>query len=118
MKAYLKTTFERYGKRIVGHIEDAEMYEEVKNGTRNWKEHMYSRITHIEIPKDVYERLLEIDRGNQKQSEGMWEIVKGSNGKEKMVCTNCRHQQDLASTFTYCPNCGARMKGVIYERAD
>lgn len=40
-----------------------------------------------------------------------WEIVIGSNGKEKMVCTNCRHQQDLASTFTYCPKCGAKMKG-------
>lgn len=43
---------------------------------------------------------------------GEWEIVIGSNGKEKMVCTNCRHQQDLASTFTYCPNCGARMLGA------
>ncbi len=42
---------------------------------------------------------------------GRWEIVKGSNGKEKMVCTNCRHQQDLYSTFTYCPNCGAKMDG-------
>jgi hypothetical protein len=50
--------------------------------------------------------------GFREQSEGEWEIVKGSNGKEKMVCTNCRHQQDLASTFTYCPNCGAKMKGV------
>lgn len=50
--------------------------------------------------------------GYRKQSEGEWEIVKGSNGKEKMVCTNCRHQQDLASTFTYCPNCSARTKGV------
>ena len=49
--------------------------------------------------------------GYRKQSEGEWEIVVGSNGREKMVCTNCRHQQDLASTFTYCPNCGARMKG-------
>ena len=49
--------------------------------------------------------------GYRKQEEGEWEIVKGSNGKEKMVCTNCRHQQDLASTFTYCPNCGARVGG-------
>lgn len=49
--------------------------------------------------------------GYRKQSEGHWEIVKGSNGKEKMVCTNCQHQQDLASTFTYCPNCGAKMGG-------
>ena len=46
---------------------------------------------------------------------GEWEIVIGSNGKEKMICTNCRHQQDLASTFTYCPNCGAKMDG---ERKD
>lgn len=51
--------------------------------------------------------------GYRLQSEGQWEIVIGSNGKEKMVCTNCRHQQDLASTFIYCPNCGARMKGTV-----
>ena len=44
---------------------------------------------------------------------GYWEIVKGSNGKEKMVCTNCRHQQDLHSTFTYCPNCGALIDGRV-----
>lgn len=56
--------------------------------------------------------------GYRKQSEGMWEIVIGSNGKEKMVCTNCRHQQDLASTFTYCPNCGAKMKGADDGKAD
>lgn len=59
--------------------------------------------------KDYAERAY--NAGYRKQEEGEWEIVKGSNGKEKMVCTNCRHQQDLASTFTYCPNCGARMKG-------
>lgn len=54
-----------------------------------------------------------LNEGYRKQSEGEWEIVIGSNGREKMVCTNCRHQQDLASTFTYCPNCGARMRGSI-----
>lgn len=51
------------------------------------------------------------DAGYRKQSEGHWEIVKGSHGKEIMVCTNCRHSQDLHSTFTYCPNCGADMRG-------
>ena len=45
-----------------------------------------------------------------------WEIVKGSNGREKMVCTACRHQQDLHSTFTYCPNCGAIIHGRILRR--
>ena len=40
---------------------------------------------------------------------GRWEIVVGSDGKEYMVCTGCRKQQDLTGVFTYCPNCGAKM---------
>ena len=52
-----------------------------------------------------------VEAGYSKQSEGHWEIVIGSHGKEIMICTNCRHSQDLHSTFTYCPNCGAKMKG-------
>lgn len=42
---------------------------------------------------------------------GRWEIVDGSNGKEYMVCTECRVQQDLTGVFSYCPNCGAMMDG-------
>lgn len=38
-----------------------------------------------------------------------WEVVVGSNGKEYMVCTGCRKQQDLTGVFSYCPNCGAEM---------
>ena len=41
-----------------------------------------------------------------------WEIVVGSDGKEHMVCTGCRKQQDLTGVFSYCPNCGARMDGA------
>ena len=39
-----------------------------------------------------------------------WEVVVGSDGKEYMVCTGCRKQQDLTGVFSYCPNCGATMK--------
>ncbi len=42
---------------------------------------------------------------------GRWETVLGSNGKEYMVCTECRVQQELTGVFTYCPNCGAKMDG-------
>ena len=38
-----------------------------------------------------------------------WEIVVGSDGKEHMVCTGCRKQQDLTGVYAYCPNCGAKM---------
>ena len=40
---------------------------------------------------------------------GRWEVVFGSDGKEHMVCTRCRKQQDLTGVFSYCPNCGAKM---------
>ena len=40
---------------------------------------------------------------------GRWEIVVGSDGKERMVCTGCRKQQDLTGVFSYCPNCGCKM---------
>lgn len=62
------------------------------------------------VAVDLAEHL--VNNGVTIRERGEWEIVIGSNGKEKMVCTNCRHQQDLASTFTYCPNCGADMRGV------
>lgn len=38
-----------------------------------------------------------------------WEVVVGSDGKERIVCTGCRKQQDLTGVFSYCPNCGAKM---------
>ena len=38
-----------------------------------------------------------------------WEVIVGSDGKARMVCTGCRKQQDLTGVFTYCPNCGAIM---------
>ena len=42
---------------------------------------------------------------------GRGEVVVGSDGKEHMVCTECRKQQDLTGVFSYCPNCGAKMDG-------
>lgn len=62
MKAKLKTTFDNYGKCVTGHIEDTQMYEDVKDGKKNWTDTVYHRITHIRIPKETFERLLELDR--------------------------------------------------------
>lgn len=69
MKAKLKTTFERHGEYVVGHIEDVEMYKKVKKGTAKWEETAYPRITHIRIPKEVFERLLELDRSAKQPNE-------------------------------------------------
>lgn len=58
----MKVTFDRCGQVITGHIEDAEMYEDVKCGKKAWIDYMYARITHIRVPKEVFERLIELDR--------------------------------------------------------
>ena len=47
--------------------------------------------------------------GISRVRHGRWEVVVGSDGKEHMVCTVCRKQQDLTGVFSYCPNCGAKM---------
>lgn len=58
----MKITFDYYGKVITGHIEDPEMYEDVKSGKRLWKDHTWPKITHIRVPKEVFVRLMELDR--------------------------------------------------------
>lgn len=87
--------------------ETAEIIEMAKKMTDENQTDVAEALSHLFV--SLAECLYDADY--RKQEDGEWEIVKGSNGKEKMVCTNCRHQQDLASTFTYCPNCGAKMKG-------
>ena len=61
MKA-LRTTFDRHGTVVTGHIEDVEMYEDVKSGKKWWRDGLYSKITHIRVPKEVFDRLIELDR--------------------------------------------------------
>ena len=62
MKAKLRTTFDNYGKYVTGHIEDTQMYEDVKSGNKKWEYGLYRQLTHIRIPKETFERLLELDR--------------------------------------------------------
>lgn len=62
MKSKLRTTFDRYGEVVTGHIEDIEMYDAVVSGDRWWRNGLYSQITHIRLPKKKFEELLAIDR--------------------------------------------------------
>ena len=85
------------------------------------KDNYYDELVEVTMPRKYAIKLKAIlsrdpDADVEEVKYGYWEIAKGSNGKEKMVCTNCRHQQDLHNTFTYCPNCGALIDGrVIYN---
>ena len=61
------------------------------------------------VCRRAIERILAADVAPVRHA--MWEVVVGSDGKEHMVCTGCRKQQDLTGVFSYCPNCGCRMDG-------
>lgn len=97
----MKTTFERYGEYVTWHIEDVETYEKVKKGISKWAETIYPRITHIRIPKKVFERLLELDKRRQRMSkeqinEMAFDICKGrgvSDGKDG-GCLKCWQRGD------------------------
>ena len=61
------------------------------------------------VCRRAIERILAADVAPVRHA--MWEVVVDSDGKEHMVCTGCRKQQDLTGVFSYCPNCGCRMDG-------
>ena len=53
-----------------GNIETEELYEQVKAGKADWKPEIKRRMTHVIIPKEVFFRLMELERsveekGNQ-----------------------------------------------------
>lgn len=60
MKVKLSTTFEQHG--TIGHINDEATYNKVRDGIADWKPHIKSKLTHVEIPMTVFNRLVELDR--------------------------------------------------------
>ena len=47
---------------FVGRIESEEMYEEVKQGKRNWTPSQMHKIKAVQIPFEVFSRLMQLDR--------------------------------------------------------
>ena len=60
MKVRPYVTFERWG--TIGHIEDEVTYEKVRHGIADWKPHVKAKLTHIQIPIAVFNRLIELDK--------------------------------------------------------
>jgi hypothetical protein len=58
----LKTYHNNVWGGHVGMIKNEEEYEAVKNGTRDWKPHIKEQITAIQIPAEVFYRLMKMDR--------------------------------------------------------
>lgn len=60
MKAKPYATFERHG--TIGYIDDEATYAKVKLGVADWKPHVKAKLTHIQIPISVFNRLMELDK--------------------------------------------------------
>jgi hypothetical protein len=60
------------------------------------------------------------EAGYRKQSEGEW-IVDGGDLNRRATCPNCKHEYAVQKgmlqlqNFSFCPNCGAKMKGENNE---
>lgn len=98
MKVILKASCESK-KAIIGQIEDVEMYEKVNKKLAHWNESAYVRITHIRIPKEVFERLLDLDR-------------KGTNEKKNDLtpCDFCYFEPSSSGGEYPCVMCPAQLK--------
>lgn len=40
-----------------------------------------------------------------------WIDIKGTDGKDYLMCSNCHHGQEITGVKNYCAVCGARMDG-------
>lgn len=61
-KNKLKTTHSTFYGGFVGTIKDEKMYEDVKNGNKDWKPHIKPQMTAVTIPAKVFYRLMELDK--------------------------------------------------------
>jgi len=62
-KNKLKATHDNtYYKGFNGIIKDEQMYEDVKNGIKDWKPHIKADMTAVTIPAEVFYRLMELDK--------------------------------------------------------
>lgn len=61
-KNRLKSIHSNFHNGFIGTISDEDIYEDVKNGNKDWKPHIKSKMTAITIPASVFYRLMELDK--------------------------------------------------------
>ena len=62
---YLKTHCEMEGV-FLGLIPDRDIYEKVKNGENDWKDHVKRHMKYVKIPYELFLYLMEIDKEKRK----------------------------------------------------
>jgi hypothetical protein len=70
---------------------------------------------HEDVTSILYDFKDEIAKGYRKERQGEWIDSHPNYPVYKYTCSLCKETK-LGKQTPYCPNCGARMKGELYER--
>jgi hypothetical protein len=114
MKARIKLAPNVGRPGYYGLIPDEEEYEGVKEGRLAWEE--TKRVTHILVPRDIFARLVALDRSIEDKPCGRWEPFKN----DQVVGARCSHckaeakvdKEDKYILSSFCPECGADLREV------
>lgn len=103
-----------------GIISDAEGYEGVKEGRLGWEE--TKRVTHILVPRDIFKRLVALDRSTETKLCGRWEPFELDQGLGAR-CSCCQVEAKVDNEDNYilsnfCPECGADLREVNIDDAE
>ena len=115
MKAKIKLAPNNEGRPgYYGLINDEETYKGVKEGRLAWEE--TKRVTHILVPRDVFARLVALDRNIEDKPCGRWEPFDTGDGLGAR-CSCCQTEAKVSNTDNYilsnfCPECGADLREV------
>lgn len=88
-----------------GVIPDEDTYNDVKNDKKDWKPHLKSKMTSVEIPYELFLRLLNLDRKQIPQKP--YKVEFGA----VALCPNCEEVLDYngVNHFPYCAECGQKI---------
>ena len=52
----------RENNKFTGIVKNDEVYEKLKNGETDWKDSVKNKIDQVTIPRDLFERLMKLDK--------------------------------------------------------
>ena len=111
--------FEKWFERMVWHVQKCNEYDtEMRNVSEDCisREHLLSKVYDMDNDNLVVD-LKDIEDAPSvvpSRAEGEWELASDNDG-EYGICSICGNDADFThygKSYHYCPNCGAKMKGV------
>lgn len=118
MKAGKKVTAYGSERGFRGKVENETVYEQLKNGETDWKEHIKAKLQSVEIPYELFLRLMELDKNMTKCTlPGGVEIK--PDGEHDLDACHYKVKEihrNVTVTVSECTRCGS--VDISWERQD